>query len=80
MRGLWFRGLRARSAARFQRRAAHCPDTSSDENAAVSGEWGATLAIRTRSLQARMNALLAGALALGVAGAMLTWYYSRVLH
>jgi type IV secretion system protein VirB10 len=27
-----------------------------------------------------MNALLAGALAIGVAGAMLTWYYSRVLH
>ncbi|MGC8518109.1 MAG: TrbI/VirB10 family protein [Steroidobacteraceae bacterium] len=46
----------------------------------MSGERGATLAIRTRSLQARMNALLAGALAIGVVGAMLTWYYSRVLH
>ena len=80
MRGRWLGALRARLTARMERRAADRAQTSSEAHGAVSGERGPTLALRTRSLQARMNALLAGALAVGVAGAMLTWYYSRVLH
>ena len=80
MLGPWLRGLRARSAARVHRGAADRPDTPAGENATVNGERGPTLAVRTRSLQARMNAVLAGTLAIGVAAAMLTWYYSRVLH
>ena len=80
MLGLWLRGLRARSTARFRRGTAVRSDTPAGENTTVNGERGPTLAVRTRSLQARMNALLAGALAIAVAGAMLTWYYSRVLH
>ncbi|MDA8348591.1 MAG: conjugal transfer protein TrbI [Pseudomonadota bacterium] len=77
---LWLRRLRARSAARLRRGSAVQSGTPTGENATVNGERGPTLAIRTRSLQARMNALLAGALAIGVVGAVLTWYYSRVLH
>ncbi len=80
MLGLWLRRLRARCAARVPRGATVRSDTPAGESATVNGERGPTLAVRTRSLQARMNALLAGALAIGVAGAMLTWYYSRVLH
>ena len=46
----------------------------------VVGERGTTLASRARSLQARLNTLLAGALAVGIVTAMLVWYYGEALR
>ena len=80
MRRLWFGALRARGAATAGRSAAEREQASAEERGTLSGERGPTFVLRTRSLQARINALLAATLAIGVAGAMLTWYYSRVLH
>jgi type IV secretion system protein VirB10 len=44
------------------------------------GERGTTLASRARSLQARLNSLLAVALAVGIVVAMLVWYYGEALR
>lgn len=46
----------------------------------VRGERRAAFARRVRSVHARLNALLATALVIGVALAMLSWYYTRTLH
>ena len=46
----------------------------------MPGERGTTLTARTRSLHARLNALLAGALSVAVLAAMLAWYYGHVLR
>ena len=46
----------------------------------VPGDRGVALVSRARSLQSRLNALLAMALAIGVGIAMLMWYYGDMLH
>lgn len=46
----------------------------------VAGERGVTVVSRSRSLQSRLNGLLAGALAAGVGIAMLAWWYSTAMH
>ena len=51
-----------------------------EEAGVAAGERGTTLASRTRSLQARLNTLLAGALAVGIVTAMLAWYYGEALR
>ena len=58
------------------------PAVPNDDHEAgvVAGERGTTLASRARSLQARLNALLAGALAVGIVTAMLVWYYGEALR
>ena len=43
----------------------------------IRGERGGTVASGTRSLQSRLNGMLAAALAIGVGIAMLGWYYSE---
>ena len=46
----------------------------------IRGERGHSVASRVRSLQSRLNGVLAAALAIGVGVAMLTWYYAEALH
>lgn len=46
----------------------------------IRGERGRTVASRVRSLQSRLNGVLAVALAVGVGVAMLAWYYAEALH
>ena len=46
----------------------------------VRGERGCTVASRVRSLQSRLNGLLAAGLAVGVGIVMLAWYYAQTLH
>lgn len=52
---------------------AHAPRT-------VRGERGGTVASGARSLQSRLNGLLAGALAIGVGMVMVAWYYSQAVR
>ncbi len=51
---------------------------ASDERP-VPGDRGVTLASRARSLQARLNTLLAAALVIAIAVALLVWYYTSFL-
>ncbi len=46
----------------------------------VRGERGRTVASGVRSLQSRLNGLLAVGLAIGVGIAMLAWYYAQTMH
>ncbi len=46
----------------------------------VRGERGRTVASGVRSLQSRLNGLLAVGLAVGVGIAMLAWYYAQTMH
>ena len=69
----WTTRQRGASAAEASRRV-------DDDDGVVAGERGLTLASRARSLQARLNALLAGALVIGVVTAMLVWYYGEALR
>jgi len=46
----------------------------------IRGERGPTVASRARSLQSRLNGVLAVALAIGVGLTMLAWYYAEVLR
>lgn len=46
----------------------------------VRGERGHTVASRARSLQSRLNGVLAVGLAIGVSLVMLGWYYAEALH
>lgn len=49
------------------------------EDALAHRDRGITLVSRAHSLQARLNGLLAGGLAVGILAAMLVWYYGEVL-
>lgn len=46
----------------------------------IRGERGPTVASRARSLQSRLNGVLAVALAIGVGLTMLAWYFAEVSH
>lgn len=71
----------------FLRRMLRKPDVRADTDGPeaeqgrerVHGERGVTLARRSRSLQGRVNALLAGGCAIGVLVSLLVWYYRDVL-
>ncbi len=58
-----------------------CDDASPPEGThaprTIRGERGRTVASGSRSLQSRLNGVLAGALGIGIGIAMLGWYYSE---
>ena len=73
----WLR--RARSSGAPDR-AAPSAESADEADGFVRGERGVTFASRTRSLQAHLNSLLAGALAVGILLALLVWYYGMALN
>ena len=72
-------GRRAASRSdRQERQAQSCAGAA--VQGLIRGERGHTVASRVRSLQSRLNGVLAVALAVGVGVAMLAWYYAEALH
>lgn len=58
---------------------AHPAKRAATNSGEIRGERGMTVASRAHSLQSRLNTMLAVALTIGIAVAMLVWYYGEVL-
>lgn len=56
------------------------PPEGTEAQRTIRGERGGTVASGTRSLQSRLNGMLAGALAIGVGIVMVAWYYSEAVR